>query len=217
MDEKIAISLKNVGKAYCFYDRPADRLKEVLFRRHLRREHWALSGVNVEIPTGETFGLVGENGAGKSTFLKLVAGTIKPSTGSIQLQGRVAALLELGAGFHPEETGRENVLMMGALNGVAADQIDDALAQFGDGDRRTAHRLGGNRFGHGGGFHEAGMAARAMLASVISPPGRPGPSMALIRPSRMTSTRSETRITSGNSEETTMTARPSRARRSIRS
>ena len=129
MSETVAISLQNMGKAYGFYDKPSDRLKEVLFRRTLRKEHWALSGVNIDIAPGETFGLVGENGAGKSTFLKLVAGTIRPTVGSVKLTGRVAALLELGAGFHPEETGRENVMMMGALSGVPAKEMQAYYAQ----------------------------------------------------------------------------------------
>ncbi len=132
-NQAATISLKNVGKAYGFYKHPFDRIKEVLLRRPLRQEHWALSGVNVDIAPGETFGLIGENGAGKSTFLKLVAGTIRPSTGSIQVQGRVAALLELGAGFHPEETGRENVMMMGALNGVPTKEMQtyyDQVTEF---------------------------------------------------------------------------------------
>uniref|UniRef100_A0ABX1N479 ATP-binding cassette domain-containing protein n=2 Tax=Aromatoleum buckelii TaxID=200254 RepID=A0ABX1N479_9RHOO len=124
-----AIKLSSLGRAYGFYDHPGDRLREVLFRKHLRREHWALRGVELEIPIGETFGLVGENGAGKSTFLKLVAGTIRPSEGSVTVGGRVAALLELGAGFHPEETGRDNVLMMGALNGVAPSRMKEYYSQ----------------------------------------------------------------------------------------
>lgn len=123
------IELAGVGKAYGFYDRPVDRLKEVLLRRPLRREHWALSGVDLTLHAGETFGLVGENGAGKSTFLKLVARTITPSVGQLSVLGRVAALLELGAGFHPEETGLDNVGMMAVLNGVRSADMKAYVAQ----------------------------------------------------------------------------------------
>ncbi|MFZ5580740.1 MAG: ABC transporter ATP-binding protein [Pseudomonadota bacterium] len=120
-----AISLTEVEKSYRFYDRPLDRLREVLFRTPRHRLHQALGQVTLDIPRGETFGLVGENGAGKSTFLKLVAGTILPTAGSLRVEGRVAALLELGAGFHPEETGRDNVMLMAALNGVPSHGMSD--------------------------------------------------------------------------------------------
>lgn len=118
------ISLLGVGKAYRIYDHPFDRVIEVLTRRSRHRKHWALEAATLEIARGETFGLVGENGAGKSTFLKLVAGTLKPTTGELQVRGRVAALLELGAGFHPEESGRENVMLMAAMNGVPAQRTE---------------------------------------------------------------------------------------------
>lgn len=125
INTRAAISLHNVGKAYRFYNRPFDRIQEVLFRTPKHRLHQALNDVKLDIHRGETFGLVGENGAGKSTFLKLVAGTISPSSGSLHVEGRVAALLELGSGFHPEETGRDNVLFMAALNGVPAKHMDE--------------------------------------------------------------------------------------------
>ncbi|MGC9456462.1 MAG: ABC transporter ATP-binding protein [Halothiobacillaceae bacterium] len=118
VETEARIEMQAVGKAYRVYARPRDRLVEVLTRRPKHQGYWALQDASLTIPAGETFGLVGENGAGKSTFLKLVAGTIRPSTGQLSVAGRVAALLELGVGFHPEETGRENIMMMGALNGV---------------------------------------------------------------------------------------------------
>lgn len=119
------ITLRDVGKAYRFYDRPFDRFREVLLRTPSHRLHQALGGVTLDIYRGETFGLVGENGAGKSTFLKLVAGTIRPTSGHLHVEGRVAALLELGAGFHPEETGRDNVRFMAALNGVPPQRVEE--------------------------------------------------------------------------------------------
>jgi lipopolysaccharide transport system ATP-binding protein len=124
-----AIVLQSVEKNYRFYDRPLDRLREVLFRTPRHRAHRALGPLSLEIAQGETFGLVGENGAGKSTLLKIVAGTILPTAGTVCVEGRVAALLELGAGFHPEETGRDNVMLMAALNGISPAQMGDYYAQ----------------------------------------------------------------------------------------
>jgi lipopolysaccharide transport system ATP-binding protein len=98
----------------------------------MHQAHWALQDVDVEVKAGETFGLIGENGAGKSTFLKLVAGTSNPTKGDIKVNGRVAALLELGAGFHPEESGRENVYLMGALNGIRPKQMIKYYTEIAD-------------------------------------------------------------------------------------
>jgi lipopolysaccharide transport system ATP-binding protein len=126
------IALQGVEKVYRFYDRPLDRLREVIFRTPRHRTHRALGPLSLDIAQGETFGLVGENGAGKSTLLKIVAGTILPTAGTVRVEGRVAALLELGAGFHPEETGRDNVMLMAALNGVPAAQMDDYYAKVTD-------------------------------------------------------------------------------------
>lgn len=128
-----AVRLAGIGKAYRVYRRPLDRVREVLLRRPCHQALWALQGVDLELAPGETFGLVGENGAGKSTLLKLVAGTLRPSVGEMSVRGQVAALLELGAGFHPEESGRENVMLMGALNGVeprAMAAYYDQVAEF---------------------------------------------------------------------------------------
>lgn len=113
-----AIELSGLAKGYRLYARPADRLVELLTRRPCHEVHWALRDIDITVAAGETFGLIGENGAGKSTLLKLVAGTSKPSRGRLSVRGRVTALLELGAGFHPEESGRENVYLMGALSGI---------------------------------------------------------------------------------------------------
>src|SRR6202012_1792064 len=111
-----------------------DRLKQMLFRwRRYYDEYWALRNVDLEIRTGETIGLTGRNGAGKSPFLQLAAGILMPTTGSVAVNGRVAALLELGAGFNPEFTGAENVRLAASILGLAPDQIEDrfaAIAEF---------------------------------------------------------------------------------------
>ena len=113
----MSLSFHEVEKAYAVYERPQDRLWELLSRKQRHRVHVALSGVSFDVQPGETFGLVGENGAGKSTLLKIAAGTIRPTRGGVKREGRVAALLELGAGFHPEESGYDNMRFMAALHG----------------------------------------------------------------------------------------------------
>lgn len=125
----MAIRFNNVGKAYTVYGKPQDRLWEWVTRRQRHRLHVALEHISIDVRTGETFGLVGENGAGKSTLLKIAAGTIKPTSGSVVREGRVAALLELGAGFHPEESGYDNMRFMAALHGLEGDRIDDFVAR----------------------------------------------------------------------------------------
>lgn len=122
----MSLSFDQVEKAYAVYERPQDRLWELLSRKQRHRVHVALTGVNFSVQPGETFGLVGENGAGKSTLLKIAAGTIRPTHGRVERQGRVAALLELGAGFHPEESGYDNMRFMAALHGLEG----DSMAEF---------------------------------------------------------------------------------------
>ncbi len=112
------IELNGVWKGYRLYRRPADRLRELFVRRPLHETVWALTDVSMAVEEGETFGIVGENGAGKSTLLKVIAGTANPSRGECRVQGRASALLELGGAFHPELSGRENVVMMAAVHGV---------------------------------------------------------------------------------------------------
>lgn len=121
----MAIAFKNIEKHYAVYARPQDRLWEWVTKRQRHREHVALSGINFEVRSGETFGLIGENGAGKSTLLKIAAGTIRPTRGEVERQGRVAALLELGAGFHPEESGQDNIRFMAALHGLEGAALED--------------------------------------------------------------------------------------------
>ena len=121
-----AIRFENVSKSYPIYDSPGDRLKElVTFNRlEFHRNFWALHDVSFEVARGETFCVIGENGSGKSTLLQLVAGILQPSSGTIEVNGRVSALLELGAGFNPEFTGRDNVYLNGAILGLSTREID---------------------------------------------------------------------------------------------
>ena len=141
----IAIRISNLSKCYQIYDAPRDRLKQFVMPR-LRRitgktnkqyfsEFWALKDVSFEIKKGETVGIIGRNGSGKSTLLQMICGTLTPTSGSIQTKGRIAALLELGSGFNPEFTGRENVYMNAAVLGLSKHEIDarfDDIAAFAD-------------------------------------------------------------------------------------
>lgn len=143
--EDFSIMLEGVSKRYEIYDHPRDRLKQFFIPRLQRimgqdekqyyREFWALKDVSFNVKKGESFGIVGRNGSGKSTLLQIITGTLSPTSGEVSTKGRVAALLELGSGFNPEFTGRENVYMNGALLGFDREQIDqkfDAIAAFAD-------------------------------------------------------------------------------------
>jgi lipopolysaccharide transport system ATP-binding protein len=136
----VAVEFKNVTKSYSIYGAPRDRLKE-LASLNLRRFHtdfWALRDVSFEVRRGETFCVVGENGSGKSTLLQLCAGILQPTSGSVVAHGRVAALLELGSGFNPEFSGRDNVYLNGAILGLSSKEMDrrfpeiEAFAEIGD-------------------------------------------------------------------------------------
>ncbi|MBF0200708.1 MAG: ABC transporter ATP-binding protein [Desulfamplus sp.] len=118
-----SVEIRNVSKVYRLYRKPSDRLKEVLIKRPCHRAFHSLSQVSLDIPHGESLGIVGDNGAGKSTLLKIVAGTLQPTSGDVRRRGRVAALLELGAGFHYEFTGRQNIWMNASLLGLSRDEI----------------------------------------------------------------------------------------------
>lgn len=145
MSSDIAIKVENVSKCYQIYDQPRDRLKQFVLPRMQRlvaqrprqyfREFWALKEVSFEVKKGETVGIIGRNGSGKSTLLQIITGTLAPTSGLVATKGRIAALLELGSGFNPDFTGRENVYLNGALLGFSTAQIDekfDAIAAFAD-------------------------------------------------------------------------------------
>lgn len=132
-----AIEVSNLGKSYQMYDRPSDRLKQMLMRgrKQYFKEFWALKGVTFQIKKGETVGIIGRNGSGKSTLLQMICGTLNPTEGEVKVNGRVAALLELGAGFNPEFTGVENVYMAASLYGLSKEEIDqrfDEIIAFAD-------------------------------------------------------------------------------------
>jgi len=119
----LPLRLQGVGKEYRLYDSPRKRLAALLTGRALHRSHWALRDVSLELARGQCLGVVGSNGAGKSTLLKLVTGTLQPSTGKVMRSGRVTAILELGAGFHPEFTGRQNLYFGGSLIGIPHEEM----------------------------------------------------------------------------------------------
>lgn len=133
----LAIAVRDVSKVYQIYSRPEDRLKQALFRHRRRyyQEFWALRGVGFEIERGSTVGIVGHNGSGKSTLLQIICHTLRPSSGEVTVNGRVSALLELGSGFNPEFSGRENVYLNSAILGLdraETDRLFDDIAAFAD-------------------------------------------------------------------------------------
>ena len=127
-----AIEAAGLGKCYDLFENPSDRLKQLLWGglKNFSRQFWALQDVNLQIGHGEVVGLVGRNGAGKSTLLQMLCGTLPHTSGSLKVNGRVAALLELGAGFNPEFTGIENVYMNGALMGLTHAQVQEKLPEI---------------------------------------------------------------------------------------
>jgi lipopolysaccharide transport system ATP-binding protein len=127
-----AIVVRDLGKRYEMYARPHHRLLQMLLRgrRNFFREFWALRRVNFQVARGETVGIVGRNGSGKSTLLQLITGTLSPTEGSVDVRGRIAALLELGSGFNPEFTGRENVFLNGAILGISRSEMQRAMASI---------------------------------------------------------------------------------------
>ena len=134
------IEINGLSKCYQIYDTPRDRLMQMFYRgrKKLYREFWALKDVSFTLKKGETVGIIGRNGSGKSTLLQMICGTLNPTDGSVKVNGKIAALLELGAGFNPEFTGHENVFMAASLYGLSNEQIRDryekilAFADIGD-------------------------------------------------------------------------------------
>jgi len=143
--DEIAVRVSDLSKCYHIYDRPPDRLKQSVLPKLQRlirkpprqyyREFWALKDVSFEVKKGESVGIIGRNGSGKSTLLQIICGTLTPTSGTIETSGRIAALLELGSGFNPEFTGRENVYMNAAVLGLSKGEIDerfDDISAFAD-------------------------------------------------------------------------------------
>ncbi|MEO6596287.1 MAG: ABC transporter ATP-binding protein [Planctomycetota bacterium] len=129
----VVLTARGVGKCYHMFASPSDRLRHTLLRRFVRsrhREFWALRGVEFTLRRGRAVGLIGRNGSGKSTLLQILAGTLPPTTGRVEIDGRVGALLELGSGFNPDFTGRENVLLLGVLLGLTKQQVVDRFDEI---------------------------------------------------------------------------------------
>jgi len=129
------IRAKNLTKIYKLYDKPSSRLKELLLKKRFHKEFVALEDISFELAPGESLGIIGENGAGKSTLLKILAKTLSATSGSLEIQGKVSSLLELGSGFHPEFTGMENIYFYGALLGLSKSDLSqriDEIVDFAD-------------------------------------------------------------------------------------
>lgn len=134
---EIAIKIDNLSKVYKLYDKPIDRMKESLSltRKKYSREHYALNDISFQIRKGETVGIIGTNGSGKSTLLKIITGVLTPSCGKVEVNGKVSALLELGAGFNPEYTGLENIYLNGTMMGYSKEEMDpkvNSILEFAD-------------------------------------------------------------------------------------
>ena len=129
MSEDWAIKIEHLSKVYKIFDKPTDRVKEALnpFHKRYSRDFYALNDVSLTIKKGETVGIIGKNGAGKSTILKIITGVLTPTSGSVQVNGRIASLLELGAGFNPEMTGIENIYLNGTIMGYSKEEMDDRI------------------------------------------------------------------------------------------
>lgn len=131
-----AIKIKNICKSYHVYNNPIDRLKQIFNNKKIYfKEYHALNGIDFEVNKGDSIGIIGRNGSGKSTLLQIIAGTLAPTSGEVQINGRIAALLELGSGFNPEFTGRENVYLYGSIYGISRSEMDikiNEILEFAD-------------------------------------------------------------------------------------
>ncbi len=169
LDPELAISVRGVGKCYEIYAKPIDRLKQTLLGRlvqsEFHRKFWALRDVSFDVARGEAVGIVGKNGSGKSTMLQIIAGTLAPTEGVALVRGRVAALLELGSGFNPQFTGRENAFLAGAIRGLPRKLMEEKL------DDIAAFADIGDFFDQPVGMYSSGMHARLAfsVASMVEP------------------------------------------------
>jgi lipopolysaccharide transport system ATP-binding protein len=164
MTENIAVSIQNVCKKYRLFASPHERVKEALhpFRKQYHKEFWALKGVSFDVLKGQTLGILGRNGSGKSTLLQIIASVLHPTTGSLEVSGRVSALLELGAGFNPEFTGRDNVILNGAIQGVPRDEMISRMPEI------EAFADIGDFFDQPVKIYSSGMFVRVAFASAIN-------------------------------------------------
>ena len=134
---QIAVKIEKLSKIYRLYEKPIDRVKEALSisKKRYSKDHYALENISFEINKGETVGIIGTNGSGKSTLLKIITGVLTPSVGDVEVNGKISALLELGAGFNPEYTGVENIYLNGTMMGYSKNDMDkkvDAIVDFAD-------------------------------------------------------------------------------------
>jgi len=129
MSSDFAVRVEGLGKHYQIYDKPHQRLAQMLWRgrRRFYRDFQALHDVSFELPRGSTLGIIGRNGAGKSTLLQIICGTLTPSAGTVEVNGHIGALLELGTGFNPEFSGRDNLRINAAIHGLSERQLDQRL------------------------------------------------------------------------------------------
>lgn len=132
MNKDIAIKVENLSKVYKLYNAPIDRMKEALhpFKKSYHKEFYALNDISFEIKKGQTVGIIGKNGSGKSTLLKIITGVLNPTSGNVTVNGRISALLELGAGFNPEYTGMENIYFQGNLMGFEREEMDSKVQEI---------------------------------------------------------------------------------------